>query len=148
MSPENVDLLQSILPMPIETDRAKVTVEELASRIRSEMVPLGTVFSYFLVLPIAEEDLKQYLEDPIAALPHAICAALPKVGIVLAPYLEKPNGKGGDLVSFEPGHLQNLAEGLQSHASREGGKLLCQRSYVLRRLFRRFLACWRIHCRP
>jgi len=92
------DLLQSKLPMPIETDRAKITVEDLASRIRSEMVPLGTVFSYFLVMPIAEEDLKQYLEDPIAALPQAICAALPKVGILLVPYLEKANGKNGDMI--------------------------------------------------
>ena len=95
------DLLQSIRPMPIETNRAKVTVEELASRIRPEMVPLGTVFSYFLVTPIADEDLKQYLEDPIAALPQAICAALPKVGILLVPYLEKVNGKSGDVICFE-----------------------------------------------
>ncbi len=87
--------------MPIETDRAKITVEDLASRIRSEMVPLGTVFSYFLVMPIAEEDLKQYLEDPIAALPQAICAALPKVGILLVPYLEKANGKSGDMICFD-----------------------------------------------
>jgi hypothetical protein len=87
--------------MPIDTDRAKVTVEELTSRIRSEMIPLGAVFSYFLALPIAEEDLKQYLEDPIAALPPAICAALPKIGIVLVPFLEKANGKGGDLVLYE-----------------------------------------------
>src|SRR5205085_3504727 len=91
------NLLQSKLPMPTETDRAKVTVEELASRIRSEMVPLGGVFSYFLALPIADEDLKQYLEDPIAALPPAICAALPKVAILLVPYLERANGKGGDV---------------------------------------------------
>ena len=42
--------------MPIETDRSKVTVEELVTRIRGEMVPLGTIFSYFLVMPIAEED--------------------------------------------------------------------------------------------
>src|SRR6266571_4707769 len=87
--------------MPIETDRVKVTVEELVARIRSGMVPLGTVFSYFLVMPIAEEDLKQYLEDPIAALPQAICAALPKVGILLVPYLEKANGKNGDMICFD-----------------------------------------------
>ena len=73
--------------MAIETARAKITVEELASRIRDEMVPLGSVFSYFLVTPIAEEDLKQYLEDPIAALPPSVCAIIPKVGILLAPYL-------------------------------------------------------------
>ena len=87
--------------MPIETDRAKVTVDELTSRIRPEMIPLGSVFSYFLALPIADEDLKQYLEDPIAALPPAVCAALPKVGILLVPYLEKANGKSGDTVLYE-----------------------------------------------
>src|ERR1700688_2226435 len=70
---------ESIPPMPIEPDRSKVTVEELVTRIRSEMVPLGTIFSYFLVTPIAEEDLKPYLEDPIAALPPRISAALPTV---------------------------------------------------------------------
>jgi hypothetical protein len=87
--------------MPTETDRAKVTVEELTNRIRTEMVPLGTIFSYFLVTPIAEEDLKQYLEDPIAALPPAISTGLPKVGILLVPYLEKANGKNRDQISFE-----------------------------------------------
>src|SRR5690242_19692761 len=87
--------------MPIETDRAKITVEELLSRIRGEMTPLGSIFSYFLVTPVIEEDLKQYLEDPITALPPGICAALPKVGIILAPYLEKGNGRTADQIGFE-----------------------------------------------
>ena len=87
--------------MEIETGQAKITVEDLVARIRAEMVPLGTNFSYFLVTPIADEDLKQYLEDPIAALPPGIVAVLPKIGILLAPYLEKANGKNGDLVCFE-----------------------------------------------
>ena len=54
--------------MPIETDRSKMTVDELVTRIRSEMVPLGTIFSYFLVMPIAEEDLK--LRGPGEFLGH------------------------------------------------------------------------------
>jgi hypothetical protein len=87
--------------MPIQTDRAKVTVEEQITRIGSGMTTLGPIFSYFLVTPIADEDLKQYLEDPIAALPPGICAELPKVGILLVPYLEKANGKNGDQISFE-----------------------------------------------
>jgi len=94
-------VLQSKLQMAIDTVRAKITVEELATRIRGEMVPLGNIFSYFLVTPIAEEDLKQYLEDPIAALPPSICAALPKVSILLAPYLEKGNGKQAESVCFD-----------------------------------------------
>ena len=87
--------------MAIQTDHAKITVEDLLTRIRSEMVPLGKVFSYFLVSPIAEEDLKQYLDDPIGALPPGICATLPNIGIILAPYLEKGNGRSGDYIGFE-----------------------------------------------
>jgi len=87
--------------MMTEANRSKPTVEEFAARFRGEMVPLSNTFSYFSATPLAEEDLKQYLHDPISALPPSICAVLPKVGIALAPYLEKGNGKSGDAVSFE-----------------------------------------------
>jgi len=76
-------------------------VEELASRVQGEMVPLGATFAYFPVVPLSEDELKQFLQEPIAALPPAICGALPRVGILLAPYLERGNGKTGDLVSFD-----------------------------------------------
>ncbi|PYT30088.1 MAG: hypothetical protein DMG58_15110, partial [Acidobacteria bacterium] len=72
-----------------ETDHSKLTVEEMALRFRAEMVPLGGKFGYFTAMPVAEEDLKQYLGDPIAALPPFICEALPQVGVILVPYLEK-----------------------------------------------------------
>jgi hypothetical protein len=87
--------------MSTEPERPRVTVEELASRFRGEMIPLTGQFSYFSTLPVAEEDLRQYLSDPIAALSPAILGVLPGVGIILAPYLEKANGKGGDTVTFE-----------------------------------------------
>ena len=87
-----------------ETDRSRLTVEELANRFRGEMVPLNSKFAYFTAMPVAEEDLKQYLDDPIAALPPAICEMLPSIGVILVPYLEKANGKEGDLVSYERPH--------------------------------------------
>ena len=87
--------------MSTDTDRAKLTVEELAARFRGEKIPLTSKFSYFATLPVAEEDLRQYLNDPIAAISPAIVAALPQVGLVLAPYLEKGNGKGVDSITFE-----------------------------------------------
>jgi hypothetical protein len=87
--------------MSTDASRMRTTVEELASRFRSEMVPLGSKFSYFSVLPMAEEDLKQYLNEPIAAVSPAILAVLPRIGILLAPYVEKGNGKSGDAVVFE-----------------------------------------------
>jgi hypothetical protein len=79
----------------------KMTVEELAERFRAEMIPLTSRFSYFLTKPIADEDLRQYLNDPIAAISPAILASLPQIGVILVPYLEKGNGKGGDSVTFE-----------------------------------------------
>jgi hypothetical protein len=87
--------------MSTDQPRSKLTVEELAMRFRGDMTPLTSKFSYFSTLPVAEEDLRQYLNDPIAAISPAIIAALPKMGIILAPFLEKGNGKGGDSVTFE-----------------------------------------------
>jgi hypothetical protein len=65
------------------------------------LIPLTGKFSYFTLLNIAEEDLRQYLSDPIAAISPAIVAALPPTGVILAPYIEKGNGKGVDSVTFE-----------------------------------------------
>ena len=87
--------------MSTDPVQSKLTVEELATRFSGEMIPLTGKFSYFSTLPIAEEDLRQYLNDPIAAISPSILAALPKVGIILGPYLEKGNGRGGDSVTFE-----------------------------------------------
>jgi len=87
--------------MSTDAERSKLSVEELATRCRAELIPLTSKFSYFSVLPMAEEDLRQYLNDPIAAISPAIVALLPNVGILLAPYLERGNGKEGDSVTFE-----------------------------------------------
>jgi hypothetical protein len=65
------------------------------------MIPLSNRISYFSTLPMAEEDLRQYLHDPIAALSPTAAATLPPTHIILAPYLEKGNGKSADSVSFE-----------------------------------------------
>ncbi|HTS30791.1 MAG TPA: hypothetical protein VMH81_33185 [Bryobacteraceae bacterium] len=87
--------------MSIEAHRPKLTVEELASRFRGEMIPITSKFSYFSTLPIADDDLRQYLNDPIAAISPAILGYLPLMGIILGPYLEKGNGKEGESFTFE-----------------------------------------------
>jgi hypothetical protein len=108
--------------MSSDAGRSRLTVEELATRFRGEMIPLTNKFSYFSTLPLAEEDLRQYLNDPIAAISPAIASALPKVGIILAPYLEKGNGKEGDCVSFErPPEARQIAV---STREMEGGTIL------------------------
>jgi len=87
--------------MPNDAERSKTAVAELASRLRGEMIPLTGKFSYFCVLPIADDDLRQYLNDPIAAISPAVAAILPPMGLLLAPYLEKGAGKEKDNVVFE-----------------------------------------------
>src|SRR5580658_7324462 len=75
------------------------TIDELARRIRSDMHPINKQFSWFPMLQVAEEDQRQYLQDPIESLPPAARALLPKIGVVLAPYLEKGAGRTGTAVS-------------------------------------------------
>jgi hypothetical protein len=80
--------------MSPQPDLSKLSVGQFAERFRSEMIPLSNTFSYFCAsVPLSEEDLKEYLEEPIAALPPAIAALLPKVSIMLVPYLERSDGK-------------------------------------------------------
>ncbi len=95
--------------MPAQFDLSKLSVRQFAERFRGDMIPLSNTFSYFCAsVPMSEEDLKEYLEEPVAALPPAIIAALPKISILLVPYLERSNGAGrkadrtpSDFVSIE-----------------------------------------------
>ena len=87
--------------MPSGAEQPKITVQDLAARLRGEMIPLTAKFCYFTTVPVADEDLRQYLNDPIAAISPVIAAALPSIGVILSPYIERGNGKDGDSVIFE-----------------------------------------------
>ena len=87
--------------MSTEAERSRVTVDDLANRFRGEMVPLTSKFAYFSMLPLADDDLRQYLNDPINAVSPAVAATLPPMGIILAPYLDRGNCKEGECVTFE-----------------------------------------------
>jgi hypothetical protein len=89
------------LTMPSSNGQPRTTVEELGRRLQTEMTPLSHKFGYFLILPVAEEDLRQYLHDPIAALPPAVCDLLPATSIVLAPYLERTTPRALAAVVYE-----------------------------------------------
>src|ERR1043165_3101251 len=79
--------------MPVQSELSKLSVRQFAERFRSEMIPLSNTFSYFCAsVPMSEEELKEYLEEPIAALPPAIASVLPKISIMLVPYLERGDG--------------------------------------------------------
>lgn len=113
---------------------SRVTVGQFAERFRGEVIPLSNTFSYFCAsLPVSEDVLKEYLEEPVAALPPAIAAMLPRVSILLVPYLErsaekakaakrkKAAARGGGAGAAERLHdfvvEQRPADGQQSWAS-------------------------------
>ena len=93
--------------MAVNFDLSKLSIGQFAERYRGEMIPLSNTFSYFCAsVPLSEEDVKEYLEEPIAALPPAIASRLPKISIILVPYLERANGKEklgklSDIISIE-----------------------------------------------
>jgi len=80
--------------MPPPSDQSKMSVRQFAERFRTEMIPLSRSISYYCAPPpLPDEDLKEYLTEPVAALPPALAALLPKVAILLVPYLERGNGE-------------------------------------------------------
>ena len=82
------------MPAPIHSN---LSVGQFAERHRREMIPLRKPFSYFFTaLPLTAEDIREYLEEPIAALPPSVVSQLPKISILLVPYLEKGTEKGRD----------------------------------------------------
>jgi hypothetical protein len=92
--------------MPALPHPANLSVGQFAERIRREMIPLRKPFSYYFAdLPLTDEDIREYLEEPIAALPPSVLSQLPKVSILLVPYLEKAREKGagrpGEIVSLK-----------------------------------------------
>ena len=87
--------------MPSDNGRQRSTVDELARSLRSQMTPVNSRFNFFAIFPVREDDLREYVHDPIAALPAEICALLPPTGIVLTPYLEKPTGRKYPSVVYE-----------------------------------------------
>src|SRR5205085_2796437 len=57
-------------------------------------------YSYFTGLPLEDSQIQQYVQEPIAALPPSLHEILPKLHVVLVPFLER-GSKTGDLVAFE-----------------------------------------------
>jgi|WetSurMetagenome_2_1015567.scaffolds.fasta_scaffold194790_2 hypothetical protein len=92
--------------MSSQSDLNQLSVEEFTARCRDALIPVSNRFSYFQTSPLSEDDVREYVEEPVAALPVDLAALLPPISIVLVPYLEKLNGKekGGVTryaVSFE-----------------------------------------------
>jgi hypothetical protein len=103
--------------MSVQNPIQRLKLGQFADRFKAEMIPLGNRFCYFCAaVSLSEEDLREYLDEPVAALPPVISARLPQIRILLVPYLESDSGKakqpGEPLVSIEkPQAAQALPSG-------------------------------------
>jgi hypothetical protein len=76
--------------MPVHNPLPQINLGQFADRFSSEMVALGARFRYYCAAPaLSEDDRKEYVDEPIAALPPVIAARLPEVRILLVPYLQR-----------------------------------------------------------
>ena len=80
---------------------SRLPVEAFAEQFQQEMVPLNNLCSYFVALPLEDSQIQQFVQEPLGALPPSLGDALPKVRVVLVPYLERANSKSGDWVTFD-----------------------------------------------
>jgi hypothetical protein len=99
----------------VQGNLSRVAVGQFAERFRAEVIPLSNTFGYFCAsLPMSEEVLREYLEEPVAALPTNIAGMLPRISILLVPYLER----SGDRPSAKA-----KAKGSNSATSRSAEKI-------------------------
>jgi hypothetical protein len=84
--------------MPSENGYSRATLDELSRRLRPEMTAFNKQFSWHRLVPVPDDDMRQYLQDPIEALPPAVGSLLPRIDVVLAPYLEKGSVRAGTVV--------------------------------------------------
>ena len=79
----------------------KIPLEAFAGQCQRSLQAIHERVSYFSAVPLEADQVRQYLNEPIAALPKTLLEHLPPVRLVLVPFLEKgPNGST-DLVCFE-----------------------------------------------
>jgi hypothetical protein len=76
---------------PDLTGLNKIHLGDFANRFRRDAISHGRVFSYFAAaLPFGEEEMREYIEEPIAALPAKVLSSAGKVVLLFVPFIEKP----------------------------------------------------------
>ena len=80
---------------------SRLPVEAFAEQFKQDAIPVNSAYSYFAALPLDDTQFQQHVHEPLAALPPTLAEVLPRMRLVLVPYLERVNSRGGDLVAFE-----------------------------------------------
>jgi len=72
-------------------NKTKLHLGDFAQNFYRDATPFGPVFSYYAAaVPFAADDLRDFVDEPIAALPPRVLAGLGKVVLLFVPFLERP----------------------------------------------------------
>lgn len=104
-----------------QSSLSRVSVGQFAERFRGEVIPLSNTFGYFCAsVPMSEEAVKEYLEEPIAALPPSLASILPRISILLVPYLERCAERGSGLRRKARPSLEKVGDFVVAERPAEG----------------------------
>src|SRR5579875_618552 len=100
---------------------SRVSVGQFAERFRGEVIPLSNTVGYFCAsVPMSEEAVKEYLEEPIAALPPSLASVLPRISILLVPYLERCAERGSRMRRKTRPSLEKVGDFVVAERPAEG----------------------------
>ncbi|MBI2685142.1 MAG: hypothetical protein HYX27_02420 [Acidobacteria bacterium] len=75
-------------------NKTKLHLGDFAQNFFRDAIPAGSVFSYYAAaIPFADDDLRDFVDEPIAALPPRVLSSLGKVVLLFVPFLERPAAK-------------------------------------------------------
>jgi hypothetical protein len=82
------------MPSPADLaglNKTKLHLGDFAARFAPEATPFSSAFSYYAAaVPLPVEDLRDFIDEPISAIPPRIAANLGKIVVILVPFLESP----------------------------------------------------------
>ena len=106
--------------MAVTNENVRVRPSDLAEKIGPSGVALKKFKYYVTGMQLAEDDEKEYLHEPIGALPPVVLGLLPELYLALVPYLEHENGKNGkgaeDAILLDQPSERNGVSSLRYHA--------------------------------
>jgi hypothetical protein len=82
------------MPSPADLaglNKTKLHLGDFAARFAPEATPFSSGFSYYAAaVPLPAEELRDFIDEPISALPPRIASSLGKIVVLLVPFLESP----------------------------------------------------------
>jgi hypothetical protein len=93
---------------PESSSITRIAVEAFAGQCRRHLTPITSAISGFEAVSLDAEQQRQFLREPLEAIPQSLLDRLPPLRIILVPYLEKGQAESTDFVAFEKPPAQHL----------------------------------------